>query len=309
MFTLAHFSDPHIAPLPRVRIRDLANKRLLGYLSWIRRRRRIHRREILDALAEDVRIQAPDHMAITGDFTNISLPPEFEQAARWLHGLGTPEAITVVPGNHDAYVTLPWHTSLGRFADYMTSDDEARSVRAVGAMIEFPFVRRRGAVALIGLSTALPTAPGFATGKVGSKQIGTVEGLLSELGKDGLFRCVLLHHPPIEAATRPRKRLLDAPKLRAAIARAGAELVLHGHDHRFGAAEIQGPLGPVPVRGVPSASAAPGHGRPGAHYQIYGITQGQGAWRLEVRTRAYCPASNGFVAAKTEDIVVARRPE
>ena len=44
-FTLAHLSDPHLPPLPQARLRDLAGKRVLGYLNWTRNRHKYHRRE------------------------------------------------------------------------------------------------------------------------------------------------------------------------------------------------------------------------------------------------------------------------
>ena len=106
MFRLAHLSDLHIAPLPRVRPRDLMGKRLLGYLSWLQRRRRVHIREILDAMVRDLRAIEPDHVAITGDLVNIALPEEFRQAAAWLRELGRSDWVTVVPGNHDVYVPI-----------------------------------------------------------------------------------------------------------------------------------------------------------------------------------------------------------
>ena len=43
MFVLAHLSDPHLAPLPMPRPRELLAKRGLGYLNWLRKRRSIHR--------------------------------------------------------------------------------------------------------------------------------------------------------------------------------------------------------------------------------------------------------------------------
>ena len=72
-FTLAHLSDPHLPPLPAARLRDLASKRALGYLNWTRNRHKYHRREVLDALVADMRAQAPDHIAVTGDLVNLSL--------------------------------------------------------------------------------------------------------------------------------------------------------------------------------------------------------------------------------------------
>src|SRR5579884_4156968 len=103
-FTLAHFSDPHLPPLPRPRLSELAGKRALGYLNWTRNRHKYHRREALDALIGDLKAQAPDHVAVTGDLTNLALPAEFAPAARWLQSLGSPAEVTAIPGNHDAYV-------------------------------------------------------------------------------------------------------------------------------------------------------------------------------------------------------------
>ena len=51
---LAHLSDPHLAPLPRPRIAELASKRLSGYLNWLRKRRAIHRSDALAAIMRDL---------------------------------------------------------------------------------------------------------------------------------------------------------------------------------------------------------------------------------------------------------------
>src|SRR3546814_8605639 len=79
--------------------------------------------------------------------------------------------------------------------------------------------------------------------------------MLRRLGEAGHFRVVLLHHPPRPGKVAWRKRLVDAEAFRRVIAEAGAELILHGHDHTFVSEVIEGPGGPVPVVGVPSASA------------------------------------------------------
>src|SRR5882757_9701820 len=103
-FTLAHLSDPHLPPLPAPTFRELAGKRALGYLNWTRNRHKVHRREVLDTLVADLQAQRPDHIAITGDLVNISLAAEFGPARAWLQGVGPPDRVTVVPGNHDAYM-------------------------------------------------------------------------------------------------------------------------------------------------------------------------------------------------------------
>src|SRR5689334_22623379 len=108
-FTLAHLSDPHLAPLPPARLRELASKRALGYLNWKRTRHRYHRREVLDALVADIRAQAPDHIAVTGDLVILALEAEFAPSRNWLKSVGPAEQVTVIPGNHDAYVRATRH--------------------------------------------------------------------------------------------------------------------------------------------------------------------------------------------------------
>src|SRR5262245_13400045 len=104
MFVLAHLSDPHLGPLARPRLRDLAGKRLLGTVNWVLRRHRVHRREVLARIVADLTVQAPDHIAVTGDLVNIALMPEFAPARAWLESLGPSDRVTFVPGNHDVYV-------------------------------------------------------------------------------------------------------------------------------------------------------------------------------------------------------------
>ena len=108
-FTLAHLSDPHLPPLPSLRLRDLAGKRALGYLNWTRNRRNVHKRDVLDALVSDLQAQKPDHIAITGDLVNLALEAEFAPSRAWLESVGAPDRVTVIPGNHDAYVRATQH--------------------------------------------------------------------------------------------------------------------------------------------------------------------------------------------------------
>src|SRR5919106_6036016 len=108
MFTLAHLSDLHLPPPTAIGLRAAASKRLFGYLSYRLKRKKVHEEAVLGVLASDLRQSAPDHIAITGDLTTIALPEEFDRVRRWLHALGPADAISVVPGNHDAYVAVPW---------------------------------------------------------------------------------------------------------------------------------------------------------------------------------------------------------
>ena len=272
-FTLAHLSDPHLPPLPTPKLRDLAGKRALGYLNWTRNRHKYHRREVLDALVSDMQAQDPDHIAVTGDLVNLALEAEFAPARAWLESVGAPDRVTVIPGNHDAYVRVTQH----RFADvlrhYLDGDDAPRA----GA--PFPYLRRRGPLALISVSSAVPTAPLMATGRLGRAQLDALERVLAQLSAEQAFRVLLIHHP-LRSNSRV-KRLTDSPKLRALLRQYGVELILHGHDHVHSTIWIDGPNGAIPAIGVPSASAL-AHGRyPAAAYNLFSIERDGGAWRCE----------------------------
>ena len=276
-FTLAHISDPHLPPLPAPRLADLVGKRALGYLNWTRNRRKYQKRDVLDSLVSDMQAQGPDHIAVTGDLVNLALEAEFAQATAWLETVGTPDRVTVIPGNHDAYVRATQHRFAQAWASYL-SGDQAQN-RGAG----FPFLRRRGAMVLIGVSSAVPTPPLMATGWLGRSQLAALERMLSQLAAGQAFRVLLIHHP-LRSGSRI-KRLTDAPELLALLKLHGVELVLHGHDHVHSTLWIDGPNGVIPVVGVPSASAL-AHGRyPAAAYNLFSVLHDGAAWRCEQTVR------------------------
>jgi 3',5'-cyclic AMP phosphodiesterase CpdA len=299
MFTLAHLSDLHLPLSAPPAWRALASKRILGYLSYRLKRKMVHDQAVLAALVDDLRQHAPDHIAITGDLTNIGLPEEFESTARWLHALRSSDALTVIPGNHDVYVRVPWRQSLERWSAFM-SDQDAPIRDASG----FPFVRRRGAVALVGVSTACPSSPIDAIGRIGPEQLARLARHLEQLGAQGLFRVVLIHHPPIAGMVSHRKRLVDEVAFRAMIGQTGAELILHGHHHRFTLDELATPAGKAPVIGVPSGSArrAPGHEH--ASYHLCRLSAEPACWRLEVEVRGLAETTDRFVTEHHFDLTI-----
>ena len=268
MFTLAHLSDPHLAPLPTPAPLELLSKRGLGYLNWLRKRCRIHRPEALAALVADLATRQADHIAVTGDLVNLSLSNEFAPARGFLERLGPPDRVTLVPGNHDAYVPAAVDLAPRHWGEYMRGDSGE----------SFPFVRRRGPLALIGLSTSLPTWPLAATGRLHGDQLARLDGTLADLGRERLFRAVLIHHPPVAKANYFR-RLTDAAALREVLRKRGAELVLHGHHHAAELVWLAGPWAAIPCIGVPSASGAPGRHDDPAGYNLYEIDGAPGAWR------------------------------
>jgi len=222
VFTLAHLSDPHL-PMPTARPGQLLNKRATGYANWWRNRVHLHVPEALAGVVADITEQKPSHIALTGDLVNVSLPEEFRRAARWLESLGPPDRITVIPGNHDVYVPIPWDEGLGLWGAYMAGDGQPP---AKGFDV-FPTLRRRDGVALIGLSTGVPKPPLLATGDLGPAQIARAEQLLVETGREGLCRIVMIHHPPLTDQSR-FKHLTDAAAFQAMICKVGCEAILLG---------------------------------------------------------------------------------
>ena len=287
MFTLAHLSDPHL-PMPAARPGQLLSKRITGYCNWWRYRVHLHVPEALAGIVADIKAQNPDHIALTGDLVNVALPQEFRRAAEWLESFDRPDRLTVVPGNHDVYVPVPWDQGLGLWGAYIASDGKPPASSAA----VFPTLRRRGPLALIGLSTGVPKPPFLATGDLGPAQIAQAERLLVETGQQGLCRIVLIHHPPLTDQSR-RKHLTDAAEFQAMIRRAGCEAILHGHNHRSEIARIAGPDGPVPVLGVCSASAAPGSKYGRARYHLIHIDRDREGWRLEVEIRGLAATGSG----------------
>lgn len=291
MFRLAHISDLHLSRLPAIAWSQLANKRLLSYLSWQLGRKRSHVSTVLDALVRDLHEVRPDHVAITGDLVNLALPAEFAEAGAWLNRLGPPDWISLVPGNHDALVAVLPGDGWDHWRAYATSDSNAN--RAPDA--DFPFLRRRRPLAILGLSTALPTAPGLATGRLGAKQLARLDRMLERLHDEPCCRIVLAHHSPIDGVSGWRRRLVDAAALRACIARHGAELILHGHESTFNFGQVAGPTGPVPVFGTPSASRLATKPELMAQYQVYEIDRRGTRWRILAERRVYSPTSGCFV--------------
>ena len=299
MFTIAHLTDPHLGPLPRPRRRDLVSKRLVGYYNWHRSRAHAFSDRVLAALIEDMHAGKPDHIVVTGDLVNIALPAEMVAARVWLAELGAPDTVTVIPGNHDAYVPGAMAEVTTLWRDFMFGDNQS------GAVARFPFVRRRGPVAFIGLSTAVATAPFMATGRLGSDQAAALGDQLALLKKEGLFRVVLIHHPPIASLTSWSRRLIDGGRFRSEIAKHGAELVLHGHNHRLHVSRLAGPDREVPVVGAAAASSAPDHGLTDGAYNLYRIGGTDGNFTCTMSERGIRTAGDAVETLSEENLTVA----
>jgi 3',5'-cyclic AMP phosphodiesterase CpdA len=284
VYRLAHVTDPHFRSFDGARMVDFMGKRAIGALNLVVNRRRKHKMELLSALAADLRDQRPDHLALTGDLSNVALEAEWRAALHWIEGLGAdPQSVTVIPGNHDAYVpdVVDRGVFESMFGRYQTAD-------VPGGTDVYPFLRLRGPVALVSVNSCVATRGLGAWGRIGDAQLERMEAALTSPAARERTRVVLLHHPPVRHKGVEDRNLRDRQAFVDALGRSGADLVLHGHDHEDESATIAGPDGRgIPVVGAGSASYSGGAARR-ARYNIYEFADG-GITRI---TRAHDEATD-----------------
>lgn len=296
MFRLAHLSDIHLGPLPKVAYRDLVSKRITGYINWRRNRAANLHEGVIDNIVADLKASSPDHIAVSGDLMNLALNGEIELSRLWLEALGLPERVSVVPGNHDAYVPGALDKACEAWGPWMHGDNSTEAARRGS----FPFMRERGPVALIGVSSARATAPFMASGFFGRGQAKRLGSMLDEASQKGLCRIVMIHHPPVRGAAAQHKRLLGIGRFQKVIRQHGAELILHGHTHLPTTYYIDGPTGQVPVIGVAAAGQAPGGKRPAGQYNLFEIGGSAGNWSINLIRRGMSTSDMTVHTLKTE---------
>jgi 3',5'-cyclic AMP phosphodiesterase CpdA len=296
-FTLIHLSDVHLGPIEGFHWRYWNIKRGVGYLNWHRGRVRIHRREVANLIAADALRQRADHIAVTGDLANIGLPGEYGAATAWLASLGEPDHVSVVPGNHDIYTSrLHGASCLDTWAPYMRPSGTWNASEPV----RFPYVKVIGPVALIGLNSAIPTPLFSAMGRLGEAQLAEIATCLDRLKAQNLIRVVLIHHPPLPDQAPPRRALSDAAGFADVLDRCGAELVLHGHNHRDTLLWQSG----VPVLGISAASTGRSHhGEPLARYRVLRFSRDKGGTRIISTTRGLAVEGGDVVALDERELV------
>ncbi len=304
MFRLAHISDVHLGPLPDISYRELASKRMVGYVNWHRNRRHSLHDGIVASITNDIKAHNADHLAVTGDLVNLALDAELEMARLWLETLGDPNDVSVVPGNHDAYVPGAFGKCCRAWQRWMTGDDQTTPV----SRETFPYLRVRGNVALIGVTSARASAPFMASGYFKSGQAARLRAILDKTREAGLFRVVMIHHPPIRAAVPQHKRLLGIGRFQRVMLRHGAELVIHGHSHLPSLFHVQGPSGPIPVIGVAATGQAPGGAKPAAQWNMFEIGGRKNHWSLKLIRRGLTGLSMPPVELQSIDLVHAPAP-
>ncbi len=279
---LAHCSDLHLLSHDGGRWLELFNKRWIGAMNLLSSRSRHYHVTAFETMVEDMNELGIEHVLCTGDVTNLALRREFEFARGKFDRLRNgPLGVTVIPGNHDAYVAEGVPLFAEMFGDYATTDPGWEWVEDhrhdADDVLHWPIVRIRGEVAVIGLSTSRATPWFTAYGNVGPGQLARLALVLDDSRLAGKLRVVAIHHPPAGRHAISRIRgLRDHAGFARVIAQHGADLIVHGHEHQDLVEELPGPDGnSVPVRGV--ASGTYFHNKPQrtARYRIFEIEGGQ----------------------------------
>jgi 3',5'-cyclic AMP phosphodiesterase CpdA len=274
-----HCSDIHLLSLAGVGPHRFLNKRLTGGINLMLARGRHHSERLFDRMVEHARELGLDRVVVTGDLSNLALDEEFTYIVGKLDAIGLP--VTVIPGNHDAYTRAAVRKRRfeHHFTPYMQGErlgDDAEQF--------YPFVQRHGEVALIGVSTAHASLPLYAIGTVGKAQLERLDRMLEALGRESAVRVVLIHHPVMPGVAKPRHDLTDIAAFAEVIARRGAELILHGHEHQMIEGELAGPDRPVPVHGISSAtnlSQKPGRAAAFSIYEVGSTGIVRTLWRWD----------------------------
>jgi 3',5'-cyclic AMP phosphodiesterase CpdA len=272
---LIHLTDPHLSTLDGVKLSSLMGKRMSGYLSWRKNRRKHYLPAVLDRLADAVKAENADQILLTGDLVHIGLGSEIERATQWLKTLASPERVMLVPGNHDIYARGSSDAVFEAWSDYLFQGDS--SAGSMAPADRFPVARKLGKLNLIGLSTACVTPLFMASGKLGNEQLQRLDVMLRQAAAEGQVVVLLIHHPPLPGMTYWRKALTDAADLESVLEHHPPVLIFYGHLHH----NHEQQWGETRIYCTASASSVSD-----ASYRVIDIEEGDDCWifRMSLKT-------------------------
>ena len=233
---IGQLSDIHVRDFSGLTFADIFRKRLIGYVNYEARRRSEYSVEVVKAAVSEMIDAALDHVVVTGDLSNVALESAWRRARTLLEPLDEAGiGLSVIPGNHDAYVSAALDGTFERVFDDWRGDAHKRAH-------PYPYVVRVGPVSLVHANTGVPTPPLQAFGRLGEAQLGRLNEVLSAERAEGRVVVLALHHHPTRAPHKEHERtrgLHDAAALREVLRAHAVPLVLHGHNHYFHARRLR----------------------------------------------------------------------
>ena len=287
---ICHISDLHLPIEKKPTLLQLFNKRIFGFLNHTSKRKNIFKLENLDLIFNDINKSNDIHTVLTGDIVNLSLEDEFSSASQLLDHHFTDEALSVIPGNHDAYIKVDYKRSMSYLKKYFNKQNNSIDQEP------FPYLKIINDIAIIGLSSAINSPPLMCWGKMSSKQINTLEDMLKSINGNNYFTIILIHHPVHKYGFMNLKGLLNRKQLLETITKYNINLVLHGHLHREVYNFIKTKDKFVPCIGAPSSSKMLNEK---ISYLQYKIWKKDDKWNFSVYRRLYDNSEKKF---KTQDI-------
>ena len=116
--------------------------------------------------------------------------------------------------------------------------------------------------------------------------------LLDAAGKRGLFRVIMIHHPPVRNAVPQHKRLFGIGNFQNIVGRHGAELVLHGHSHLASLHFIDGKQAKCRWWASPQPDKRRAAPNPAAQYNMFDIDGEPGHWSVRLARRGLTGAAD-----------------
>lgn len=288
-----HLTDPHLTHLNNTSFAQQKGKRRLGYLSWKRKRQKIHLSRILDKLSQAVQSEHADQILITGDLVHICLPEEIHQAKNWLESLGSAEQITLVPGNHDVYQKECWLQISDSWKDFLGLPGKAfTEVQNNIPGASYPLQKRFENFNLISLSSVEAMPIFSAQGRIREDQFNRLEKILCHCADNNVPTGWLLHHPPLPGLTAKRRALKDASALKKLIERYQPAFVLHGHNHRNMLNVVNGSQ----IFGTASASCTYD-----ASYRVLDLIDNSEGLQIKMSLKQYQAEQKHFVETQSLD--------
>lgn len=299
---IGHISDLHILELDKPRPLQFLNKRMVGGLNLLLNRSNAHSTEVVQRALEHLDSLDVDHIAISGDLTNLALDSEFAAAEKIVSSIpDAADRVSVVPGNHDYYTpgAVRERRFEKHFANFLQSD-----LPQYQGDDGYPFCHLRGDVAIIGMNSGIATPWLFATGRVGDEELEQTRLLLQDPEVEKRFKLVLIHHPLLpddHHSMQFNRRLLNSEEVLRTLRTLDVDLVLHGHNHYFSVFRLPklGTPGTTFIceAGSTSVQAIGDDPAMAGKFNIYTIEDGK---LQEVETHLFESHEAGFIPWQTE---------
>ena len=182
-----------------------------------------HDPRLVEAVENRIDDAKPDLVVVSGDFTQRARTEQFKEACAFLERLKSAgHEVLGVPGNHD----VPLYDVLRRFLSPLT-----RYRRYIDATL-CPFHEVSGATVL-GINTARSLT--FKDGRINEGQIAFIHDTFARTRPD-TARILVTHHPlfalPVGDGPKLGKAIGRQELALEAVADAGVDLLLAGHNHR-----------------------------------------------------------------------------